>query len=84
MVICDLCGAAKKCSSRQIEGKEYDICSVCWEALAGKLRGKGRPVKADEIVLLPSSVPEPDPPNPKTVPEIPPKIWGRLSFSPVP
>ncbi len=28
MIICDLCGIAKDCLQKEIEGKEYDICSV--------------------------------------------------------
>src|SRR5713101_1793876 len=42
MIICDLCGEAKNCLQKQIEGKEYDICSECWNPFAQKLRGKGR------------------------------------------
>jgi hypothetical protein len=30
MIICDLCGDAKDCLQKEIEGKEYDICSECW------------------------------------------------------
>lgn len=52
MITCDLCGKAKDCSQKEIEGKEYDICSPCWEPLAQKLKGKGRE-KTREMVLLP-------------------------------
>ena len=52
MIICDLCGEARDCLQKEIEGKEYDICSECWNPLAQKLRGKGRGINR-EIVLLP-------------------------------
>ena len=52
MIICDLCGETKDCSHREIEGKEYDICSECWTPLALKLKGKGR-AKNPETVFLP-------------------------------
>jgi ribosome-binding protein aMBF1 (putative translation factor) len=78
MIICDLCGETKNCLQKEIEGKEYDICSECWTPLAQRLKGKGRP-KSRETVLLP---PTPDkerededvrPP----LPGRPPKIWGE-------
>ena len=53
MIICDLCGEAKDCLQKEIEGKEYDICSECWNPFAQKLRGKGR-VKSRETVFLPA------------------------------
>lgn len=82
MILCDLCNQQKECFKRKIEGKEYDICSGCWEAIAEKLKGKGRVTKEREIVLLPSvpepAVPQPEPPEPKQPPpERPPKIWAR-------
>jgi hypothetical protein len=40
MIICDLCDKAKDCLQKEIEGKEYDICSECWNQLAQKLSGK--------------------------------------------
>jgi hypothetical protein len=40
-----LCGQAKECSPRRIEGKEYDICADCWSPLEEKLKGKGRTKK---------------------------------------
>ena len=52
MIICDRCGDAKDCLQKEIEGKEYDICSECWNPFAQKLRGKGR-VKSRETVFLP-------------------------------
>ena len=77
MILCDLCGQAKECLERQIEGKEYDICSECWSPLAEKLKGKGRTKKEREMVFLPPTVmPEPKREEPKPVPGEPPKIWG--------
>ena len=75
MITCDLCGEAKECSPKEIEGNEYDICSECWKSLEQKLRDKGRAKK--EMVLLP-------PPRERTerkdedkpAPGEPPKIWG--------
>ena len=52
MIICDLCGEEKGCMQKEIEGKEYDICSECWTPLAQRLTGKGR-VKNRETVFLP-------------------------------
>ena len=33
MIICDLCGKAKDCQQKEIEGKQYDICAECWNPL---------------------------------------------------
>lgn len=52
MITCDLCGKAKDCLEKEIDGKEYDICSECWQPLVLKLKGKGRE-KLREMVLLP-------------------------------
>jgi len=52
MIICDLCGESKDCRQREIEGREYDICSGCWNPFAQRLKGKGR-TKNREVVLLP-------------------------------
>jgi ribosome-binding protein aMBF1 (putative translation factor) len=52
MIICDLCGETKDCLHREIEGKQYDICSECWSPFALKLKGKGR-AKNRETVFLP-------------------------------
>lgn len=75
MTVCDLCGEAKQCRAREIEGKEYDICSDCWNPLAQKLAGKGREVK--ETVFLPPVIQAPEPKEAKPVPGEPPKIWGH-------
>jgi ribosome-binding protein aMBF1 (putative translation factor) len=47
MILCDLCGQARECSQKDIEGKVYDICSDCWNPLAEKLKGKGRGKKKE-------------------------------------
>ena len=79
MILCDLCGKAKPCRPRVIEGKEFDICSDCWSPLAQKLKGKGRELKQWETVFLPSPVQAPEPAQPKPAPGEPPKIWGGIS-----
>ena len=82
MLTCDMCGKAKKCSKREIEHRQYEICAGCWGPIASKLKGKGRitksrPTKQREVVLLPRSLPQPEAPEPKTPhPEFPPKIWS--------
>ena len=50
---CCLCGKAKDCLQTEIEGKEYDICSECWNPLAQKLRGKGRAIHRETVFLRP-------------------------------
>ena len=75
MILCDLCGQAKECLPKEIEGKEYDICAECWNPLAEKLKGKGRTRKERETVFLPP-VTVPEKPEPKPAPGEPPKIWG--------
>jgi ribosome-binding protein aMBF1 (putative translation factor) len=78
MILCDLCGQSKECLQKEIDGKEYDICSDCWNPLAEKLKGKGRAQKSREIVLLPPPrvVTEREDDKPKPLPGEPPKIWG--------
>ncbi len=79
MILCDLCGEAKRCRQREIEGKEYDVCSDCWKPIAEKLKGKGRKPKEQETVFLPR-VPAPESPQEtKPAPGEPPKIWGRAT-----
>ena len=79
MILCDLCGQAKECTPRQIEGKEFDICAECWNPLAEKLKSKGRVKKQREMVLLPPLTTEPEPPPLKPGPLEPPKIWAKLA-----
>ncbi len=79
MIQCDLCGQEKACRPREIEGKQYDICSACWKPWAQKLKGKGRAVRERETVFLPpppliTTTPEPKEPMPS--PAGPPKIWS--------
>jgi len=81
MVVCDLCGQAKECLQKNIEQKEYDICSECWNPLAEKLKGKGRVTKQRDTVFLPPLANEPEPKETKPVPREPPKIWGGQSSS---
>ena len=82
MTICDLCGQEKRCSPKEIEGREFDICASCWKPIAMKLKGKGRRVRERETVFLPP-VPDPrtvaEPGVPKPLPGEPPKIWSGLS-----
>jgi ribosome-binding protein aMBF1 (putative translation factor) len=50
MILCDLCGEAKECLQRVIDGKEFDICADCWRPLEEKRKGKGPAKKTREIV----------------------------------
>jgi len=79
MITCDLCGKAKDCLQKEIDGKEYDVCAECWNALAQKLKGKGR-MKSREIVLLPppKTITQHELEEPEPRPGEPPKIWGAL------
>jgi hypothetical protein len=38
MILCDLCGQARECQPKVIDGKEYDICGECWKPLAERGR----------------------------------------------
>ncbi|MGA2881900.1 MAG: hypothetical protein ABSG13_23350 [Bryobacteraceae bacterium] len=76
MILCDLCGEGKRCRPREIEDKEYDICSDCWNPIAKKLKGKGREKKDVEMITLPQQVTIPAPPEVQPLPGAPPKIWG--------
>src|SRR5260370_36650111 len=42
VILCDLCGNQKECFQKEIDGREFDICTDCWRPLEEKLRGKGR------------------------------------------
>ena len=76
MITCDLCGKAKDCLQKEIEGKEYDICSQCWSPLAQKLNGKGRVIRETVFLPPPRLVKEREDEDPKSLPGEPPKIWG--------
>ena len=75
VIICDLCGKSKGCLLKEIDGREYDICSECWNSLAQKLEGKGR-ARESEIVFLPPPTKETKTEDPEPLPGDPPKIWG--------
>lgn len=76
MITCDLCGKEKDCAQKEIDGREYDICSECWNPLAQKLKGKGR-VKPGETVLLPRRLlKEQEEEMPQALPGEPPVIQG--------
>ncbi len=77
MILCDLCGKVTLCLPKEIEGKQYEICSRCWNPLAAKLRGKGRAIKEREMVFLPPLTTPPEPKEIKPAPGEPPKIWSR-------
>jgi hypothetical protein len=76
MIICDLCGEARDCLQKEIEGKEYDICSECWNPLAQKLRGKGRAINREIVLLPPPRAVEEQ--EHEERPGEPPKIWGAV------
>jgi hypothetical protein len=75
-MICDLCGESKRCLPREIEGREYEICSACWNLLAVRLLGKGRAKQEREMVILPPVTALPEPKEVKPMPGEPPKIWS--------
>ncbi len=76
MIICDLCGEPRDCQQKEIEGKEYDICSECWNPLAHKLKGKGRPIKPEIVSLPPPRAIEEQ--QDEERPGEQPKIWGAV------
>jgi ribosome-binding protein aMBF1 (putative translation factor) len=75
MIVCDLCGQARECVQKEIEGREFDLCLECWRPLEEKLRGKGRVKRERETVVLPQSAPQPEQPK-APPPGLPPKIFG--------
>jgi ribosome-binding protein aMBF1 (putative translation factor) len=79
MILCDLCGQAKDCSQKAIEGREFDICADCWQPIEERLRGKGRAKKTRETVVLPQITPQPE--EPKAPSGIPPKIFGQTGLA---
>ncbi len=79
MMICDLCGEAKDCLQKEIEGKEYDIYSGCWNPFAQKLSGKGRMRSRETVFLpLPRVIKERENEEPEPLPGEPPRIWGAM------
>ncbi len=79
MITCDLCGEAKDCLQKEMDGKEYDICSECWNPLAKKLTGKGRAKTRGTVFLPPPRViQEGEEEEPKPLPGEPPIIRGSL------
>ena len=78
MITCDLCGKAKDCQQREIDGKEYDICFECWEPLAQRLKGKGREKLRETVFLPPRGVKEREEKEPKHIPREPPIIQGGI------
>ena len=79
MTTCDLCGKASECLQKEIDGKEYDICSECWNPLAQKLKGKGREINREIVLLPPREVRESETEDAKPLPGEPPKIFGTTS-----
>ncbi len=78
MIICDLCSEAKDCQQREIEGKEYDICSECWEPFAQRLKGKGREPQRETVLLPPRPIKEREEEDPQPLPGEPPVIQGAV------
>ena len=81
MITCDLCGKAKDCLQKEIDGKEYDICSECWEPLAQKLEGKGREKFREMVLLPPRIVKEREEKETEPRPGGPPVIQGEVLLS---
>jgi hypothetical protein len=67
---------------KEIEGKEYVICSECWKPFEQKLRGKGR-VKKEMVFLSPPSEIKEREDEEKPGPGEPPKIWGADAVLPL-
>jgi hypothetical protein len=73
-----VCGQARECLPKEIEGREFDLCPDCWRPLEEKLRGKGRVKRQREMVVLPRTTPETE--EPKTPPGSPPRIFGEAAL----
>jgi ribosome-binding protein aMBF1 (putative translation factor) len=79
MIICDLCGQAKDCLQKEIDGKEYDVCSECWNPFAQKLRGKGRAKNRETVFLAALRINKArGDEKPGPLPGEPPTIWGAV------
>jgi ribosome-binding protein aMBF1 (putative translation factor) len=73
---CDICHEVRECSQREIEQAEYDVCSECWEALAFKLKGKGRSKRQAVIIPPAPAIPEPTAEPKQPFPGAPPTIYA--------
>ena len=74
---CDLCNEIRDCTQKEIDGKEYDICSECWNSLSAKLSGKGRSKRCEFVTLPAPTMPEsPREPKQPPMPGAPPVIYG--------
>ena len=71
---CALCGQTKDCLQKVIDGKEYDVCSDCWETISKQLQGKGRIIKRDVVVIAPPDLRR-EREDERPFPGVPPKIW---------
>lgn len=81
MITCDLCGKAKDCSQKEIDGKEYDICFDCWRPMALKLRGKGRERHRETVFLPQRPLKEQEEEKPQPLPGEPPIVQGAALVS---
>ncbi len=73
--VCALCDKDRECVTKEIEGREYNICPECWRNLAEILKGKGRLIERHSPVTLdPPDVPREEPAE-KPFPGTPPKVW---------
>ena len=81
MITCDLCGKAKDCLQKEIDDKEYDICSECWLPLALKLKGKGRERRRETVFLPQRPLKEQEEEKPQPLPGEPPVIQGEVFVS---
>ena len=79
MILCDWCGQAKECQQKEIDGREFDICSDCWNPIEEKLKDKGRPKRRGNMVFFHGIRPRNESPMNPTGPAGPPEIFGRLS-----
>jgi ribosome-binding protein aMBF1 (putative translation factor) len=78
MITCDLCGRAKECLQKEIDGREYDLCTECWDLLAQRLKGKGREKLRETVLLPPRPAREQKEEEPHTLPGGPPIIQGTV------
>lgn len=81
MITCDLCGKETDCLQKEIDGKEYDICSECWEPLEQKLKGKGREKLREIVFLPPRATKEREEKETEALPGCPPVIQGEAFAS---